>query len=167
MQPERARGAAMAAAMPMRSFTNSLPMALLRAREAVMRHFRPGLRAHGVTEQQWRVLRALAGHESLQITALATQTCLLVPSVSRILPELEARGLIVRRPVASDLRRSTLTLTSQGLKLIAAHAPESEQVYRRIEERFGAERLRELVRLLAELERAAEDAVMSGSGAQP
>ncbi len=47
--------------LPMRAFSSSLPMALLRAREAVMRRFRPGLRDHGVTEQQWRVLRALAG----------------------------------------------------------------------------------------------------------
>ena len=46
--------------LPMRTFSQSLPMALLRAREAVMRRFRPGLRCHGVTEQQWRVLRALA-----------------------------------------------------------------------------------------------------------
>ena len=40
----------------------SLPMALLRARELLMERFRPMLSAHGVTEQQWRVLRVL--HES-------------------------------------------------------------------------------------------------------
>src|SRR6266849_5130597 len=46
--------------VPMREFSRSLPMSLLRAREAVMRHFRPSLRDHGLTEQQWRILRALA-----------------------------------------------------------------------------------------------------------
>ena len=46
--------------VPMRDFSRSLPMSLLRAREAVMRHFRPSLRDHGLTEQQWRILRALA-----------------------------------------------------------------------------------------------------------
>jgi homoprotocatechuate degradation regulator HpaR len=130
-------------------------MALLRAREAVMRHFRPGLRAHDVTEQQWRVLRALAGHESLEVTELAARTCLLAPSVSRILPELAARGLITRRQVESDLRRSLVALTPEGLRLLAAHAPQSERVYRAIEERFGAERLRQLIQLLQELEQAA------------
>ena len=45
---------------PMREFSRSLPMSLLRAREAVMRQFRPSLREHGLTEQQWRILRALA-----------------------------------------------------------------------------------------------------------
>jgi homoprotocatechuate degradation regulator HpaR len=138
----------------MRSFSESLPMALLRAREAVMRHFRPELRNRGVTEQQWRVLRALAGQDALEITALAARTCLLAPSVSRILPDLEARGLIRRRPVESDLRRSTVSLEPAGLKLIAAHAPYSEETYNAIEERFGTERLRQLFELLRELEAA-------------
>ncbi|MFT5000920.1 MAG: hypothetical protein ACI875_001925, partial [Planctomycetota bacterium] len=35
----------------------SLPIMLLRAREAVMRRFRPMLRLHDLSEQQWRVLR--------------------------------------------------------------------------------------------------------------
>jgi hypothetical protein len=38
----------------MREFSRSLPMSLLRAREAVMRQFRPSLRDHGLTEQQSR-----------------------------------------------------------------------------------------------------------------
>ncbi|HTT01416.1 MAG TPA: homoprotocatechuate degradation operon regulator HpaR [Steroidobacteraceae bacterium] len=140
--------------VPMRAFASSLPMALLRAREAVMRCFRPGLRDHGVTEQQWRLLRALAGHESLEITELAAQTCLLPPSVSRILPDLEARGLIARRQVQADLRRSSIVLTPEGSRLIAAHAPRSEHVYGAIEQRFGAERLQQLIQLLHELETA-------------
>jgi homoprotocatechuate degradation regulator HpaR len=138
--------------LPMRAFADSLPMTLLRTREAVMRRFRPGLRAHGVTEQQWRILRALAGQTPLEVTALAARTCLLLPSVSRILPDLEARGLINRATVESDLRRSVVTLTAAGLKLIAAHAPQSEAIYRAIEQRFGAQRLDELFHLLRELE---------------
>src|SRR5579884_2550197 len=100
------RSATSAAQPALRPFANSLPMALLRAREAVMRAFRPGLREHGVTEQQWRVLRALAGLGPLEITDLAARTCLLPPSLSRILPELESRGLVTRRQVASDMRRA-------------------------------------------------------------
>jgi len=138
----------------MRPFADSLPMALLRAREAVMRRFRPGLRAHAVTEQQWRVLRALTGLGPLEITELAARTCLLPPSLSRILPVLESRGLVARRGVAADMRRTAISITAVGLELIAAHAPHSERIYRAIEERFGAERLRQLSRLLGELEAA-------------
>ena len=144
-------------ALPMRSFDESLPMALLRAREAVMRHFRPVLRNHGVTEQQWRILRALAGKPALEITELATVTCLLAPSISRILPDLEARGWIRRSPVETDLRRAVVSLEPEGLKLIAAHAPYSEDTYNDIEARFGSERLQQLFTLLRELETALAD----------
>jgi homoprotocatechuate degradation regulator HpaR len=135
----------------MRSFEESLPMALLRAREAVMGHFRPGLRNHGVTEQQWRVLRALAGKEPLEIAALAALTCLSAQSLSRILPDLDVRGLISRRSLESDQRRLLISLQPEGLKLISAHAPAAESAYHNIEARFGAEKMRELFALLREL----------------
>jgi homoprotocatechuate degradation regulator HpaR len=138
--------------IPMRGFSQSLPMALLRAREAVMRRFRPGLRDRGVTEQQWRILRALAHSGSLEVTALAEATFLLAPSLSRILPDLESRGLISRRQMDSDLRRAVVSLEPKGLKLIAAHAPDSEAAYDYIARSFGAERLDQLFTLLRELE---------------
>jgi len=146
--------------IPMRGFSQSLPMALLRAREAVMRRFRPALRDRGVTEQQWRILRALAHSGSLEVTALAEATFLLAPSLSRILPDLESRGLISRRQMDSDLRRAVVSLEPKGLKLIAVHAPDSEAVYDYIARSFGQERLDQLFTLLRELEEtlAAEDA---------
>src|SRR5712671_5685623 len=138
--------------IPMRGFSQSLPMALLRAREAVMRRFRPGLRSRGVTEQQWRILRALAHSGPLEVTVLAESTFLLAPSLSRILPELEARGFISRRQLDSDLRRAVVSLEPKGLKLIAAHAPDSEDTYETIARSFGQERLDQLFKLLRELE---------------
>src|SRR3954467_2426619 len=102
----KAGGKADARKVPMRDFSRSLPMALLRARESVMRHFRPSLRAHGLTEQQWRILRALSAHGDVEVAELAHTACLLGPSLSRILRDLEARRLIRRRPVNLDLRRS-------------------------------------------------------------
>lgn len=138
----------------MRPFSESLPMALLRAREAVMCLFRPGLRKRGVTEQQWRILRALAHRGPLEVTELAQATFLLAPSLSRILPDLEKRGLVSRRQVDTDLRRSVVSLEPKGLKLIAAHAPYSEEMYAEIAQRFGAERIEQLISLLQELEAA-------------
>lgn len=37
----------------------NLPQLLLQSREALMQRFRPMLNELGVTEQQWRILRAL------------------------------------------------------------------------------------------------------------
>jgi homoprotocatechuate degradation regulator HpaR len=142
--------------LPMRAFTKSLPMELLRAREAVMRQFRPALRDHGVTEQQWRILRALAHSGPLEVGALAEATCLLAPSLSRILPDMEARQLIVRRQAEEDLRRSVISLDRKGLRLISTHAPQSESVYSEITRRYGEARLTQLFALLRELEEVLE-----------
>ena len=86
--------------MGIRGFDRSLPMALMRAREAVMRHFRPSLAEHDLTEQQWRVLRALADADTaLSVGELAERTYLLGPSLSRMLTLLDDRGLIARSSV--------------------------------------------------------------------
>ncbi|MGH8300213.1 MAG: homoprotocatechuate degradation operon regulator HpaR, partial [Steroidobacteraceae bacterium] len=77
--------------------------------------------------------------------------------VSRILPDLEKRGLIVRGQVDTDLRRSVVSLEPMGLRLIAAHAPFSEEMYAKIARRFGAERTGELLTLLRELEASLEE----------
>ena len=129
-------------------------MELLRAREALMCRFRPGLRDIGVTEQQWRILRALA-KGNLEASELAEATCLLAPSISRILPDMEARQLISRRQPDSDLRRSVVSLERKGLRLIAMHAPFAEKIYNEITTRFGRDRLEQLFALLHELEDAA------------
>lgn len=137
---------------PMRPFEQSLPMALLRAREAAMRRFRPLLATHDLTEQQWRVLRALtATTEPVEPTVLADQTFLLAPSLSRILSNLESRSLIVRSVAAHDQRRSLIELSARGRALVKTVAPSSEAAYSGIEKQFGADRLRRLIDELHEL----------------
>src|SRR3954453_6471528 len=137
---------------PMRDFSRSLPMSLLRAREAVMRQFRPSLRNHGLTEQQWRILRALTAVETIEATELAFPAFLLGPSLSRILRDLEALHLIERRTAKKDLRRAVVSISAKGLKLIEAGAPSSETIYAPITKRYGARKLRELQAMLGALE---------------
>ena len=138
--------------MPMREFSRSLPMSLLRAREAVMRHFRPSLRHHGLTEQQWRILRALTAVETIEVTELARVAFLLGPSLSRILRDLETRRLIERRVAKSDLRRGVVSISPKGLRLMEAVAPSSEAIYAAITRRYGARKLAELQDMLHALE---------------
>ncbi|MBR0721566.1 homoprotocatechuate degradation operon regulator HpaR [Bradyrhizobium manausense] len=140
--------------VPMRDFSRSLPMSLLRAREAVMRQFRPNLREHGLTEQQWRILRALAAIEAAEVTELARTAFLLGPSLSRILRDLEARNLIERKTAKTDQRRSMVSISREGLKLMASVAPSSEAIYAEITQRFGARKLAELQEMLGELEQS-------------
>ena len=137
---------------PMREFSRSLPMSLLRAREAVMRQFRPSLRNHGLTEQQWRILRALTAVDEIEVTELARVAFLLGPSLSRILRDLEARALIERKAAETDARRAVVSISAKGLKLIEAVAPTSEAIYAEITRRYGARKLAELHEMLGVLE---------------
>jgi homoprotocatechuate degradation regulator HpaR len=151
--------------VPMRDFSLSLPMSLLRAREAVMRQFRPALRDHGLTEQQWRILRALASVETIEVTELAHVAFLLGPSLSRILRDLEARLLIERRAAQADLRRGVVSISAKGLKLIETVAPTSEAIYAAITRRYGARKLAELQGMLHALEASlAEMGARDGEG---
>jgi homoprotocatechuate degradation regulator HpaR len=127
-------------------------MALMRGREAVMRYFRPALRGHHVTEQQWRVLRALAYSGAIEVTELARLTLLLAPSLSRILRDLDKRGRIARRSVKSDLRRNVVSISSSGRQMIRRVAPRSAAAYEEIREPFGEKRLAILQKILGELE---------------
>jgi homoprotocatechuate degradation regulator HpaR len=138
--------------VPMREFSRSLPMSLLRAREAVMRHFRPSLRDHGLTEQQWRILRALTSIDAIEVTELARVAFLLGPSLSRILRDLEARQLIERKVVKADQRRVVISISARGLRLIEAVAPSSEAIYAAMTERYGARKLATLQAMLQALE---------------
>ena len=143
--------------VPMRDFSRSLPMSLLRAREAVMRQFRPALRQHGLTEQQWRILRALASIDAIEVTELARVAFLLGPSLSRILRDLDARHLIERRIAKTDLRRGVVSISAKGLKLIEAVAPSSEAIYAAMTKRYGARKLAQLQDMLHALEGSLSD----------
>lgn len=135
----------------MRDFKHSLPMELLKAREAAMARFRPMLRQHGLTEQQWRVIRALADYKKIDAGELAQRSFLLAPSLTRILRYLEREILIKRFSDSNDQRRSTFVLTAKGQRLFEEVAPHSESLYAELEQDFGDNKLEMLYELLAEL----------------
>jgi homoprotocatechuate degradation regulator HpaR len=130
----------------------SLPAILMRAREAVMARVRPVLRAHDMTEPQWRVLRTLASIEEVEVTQLAEMVFLLPSSLSRILKDLTDRELIQRRTSSSDLRKGLVSISDRGMDLIVAANPQTALVSTEIERLYGAQRLAKLITLLEELE---------------
>lgn len=138
----------------LRDFSQSLPMSLLRAREVVMEQFRPHLRQLNVTEQQWRILRALKMTDITNASRLAETICISMPSLSRILVGLQTRGLIHRTTDANDHRSNRISISAAGSDLIAEGAKRSEEIYRTISESFGNDRIVHLYALLDELSHA-------------
>lgn len=135
----------------LRDFDRSLPMALLKAREAVMREFIPTLRRHDLSAQQWRVLRALNESKARDASEVAKQCSILMPSLSRILRNLEDRKLIRRRSCPDDQRRQLISISARGRGLVDKIAPISEQRYDEISRRFGKKNLADLYGKLAQL----------------
>jgi homoprotocatechuate degradation regulator HpaR len=136
----------------LRSFHRSLPMALLRAREVVMNHFRRHLREHDVTEQQWRVLRALHTGGAMNASDVSSATLISMPSLSRILKTLSDRELLLRAVSDDDLRSIIISLSPQGVEFMSITTPESERIYLKITSQFGEQNLEALYALLESLE---------------
>jgi len=126
-------------------------MLLMRSREEVMRRIRPHLRSHGLTDQQWRILRALAGEDHVELLDLS-QLCLIQPpSLSRTVPVLMARGLVRRDEHPTDRRRALVSLTNDGRALFEEVSLGSAQICEQIGADIGAEDLDEVYRVLANL----------------
>ncbi|MEX2519202.1 MAG: homoprotocatechuate degradation operon regulator HpaR [Paracoccaceae bacterium] len=141
--------------LDLRGFEQSLPIALLRAREATMRRFKPHVDGHGLTIQQWRVVRALADAGPLDSKALSSRCVIMAPSLTRIFRALESKGLIREEPSA-DARRHVVGLTKAGRTLYNRMSKTSEAIYREIEEAFGAHRMAQLLTLLRDLRETAD-----------
>jgi len=139
-----------------RNTRRSLPMSLLRAREAVMLNFRPMLARHDVTEQQWRVLRVLGENSPLDATEVAERASILAPSLTRIIKALEDRSLITRGKFEDDGRRVQLAIAPAGMAMIEELAPERRAIYREIERKYGPEELEKLLDMLEALIKSQE-----------
>ena len=129
----------------------SLTLTLLQAREAAMGFFRPSLNQHGLTEQQWRVIRILSQHEELEINRLAELACILKPSMTGVLVRMEAAGMVERRKAEQDQRRVLVRLAEKGRACCSSMSQCMEANYQRLQAGFGEEKLQTLLTLLNEL----------------
>ena len=133
----------------------NLPRLLLEAREAVMLHTRPSLREHGLSDQQWRVLRVLGehAHESggVETGRVATEAFLLGPSLTGVLARMERDGLIERQRCPQDARRTVVRATALGLAKVQALSQTIEAHYSWMAEHLGSSQLTALYDLLDQL----------------
>ncbi len=126
-------------------------MLLLRGRESVMRYFRPSLKLHGLTEQQWRVIRVLNEHGEMETGRVAEESCILAPSLSGVLERMERDGLIVRHRLSTDQRKVYVDLTAHSKKLVRQISKSIEARYQQLEALLGQEDLLAVYGLLDKL----------------
>lgn len=129
----------------------NLPRLLLQARESVMAHTRPSLREHGLSDQQWRVLRVLGEHGMVETGRVAREAYILGPSLTGVLARMERDGLIQRARDPADQRRTVVEATAKGMKLVEKLSHAIEAHYEWMEKSLGKQKLAQLYGLLDEV----------------
>ena len=117
-----------------------------------MAHTRPSLREHGLSDQQWRVLRVLGEHADesagIETGRVAQEAYLLGPSLTGVLSRMERDGLIQRQRCPQDARRTVVRATQTGLDKVQALSQTIEAHYAWMEQELGKTRLQALYDLL-------------------
>ena len=117
----------------------NLPLLLLQAREHVISRFRPILNAHGITEQQWRIVRAILERGPMEPREIVTLCCISSPSLAGVLTRMEETGFVARERLSHDQRRVKVSLTAKSRALATRIAPKIEAAYADLEAKIGPE----------------------------
>lgn len=132
---------------PRVSYRN-LPQRFLKARECLMAHFRPILNHFGLTDQQWRILRALDEHGQLEPREICDLCQIHSASMAGMLARMDELALVQRSRVAGDQRRVVVRLAPKGDQLVTDMAPLIDLQYQLIEEAFGKDMVDDLFQSL-------------------
>lgn len=126
----------------------NLPLLLLQTRESVFARFRPLLNAVGLTEQQWRIIRALLDQGPLEPRQIADICCLASASLAGILARMDECGWVLRERFPKDQRRVLVRVSPQAQTIAAELAPQIQTVYTELESQLGPALFQDLYRTL-------------------
>jgi DNA-binding MarR family transcriptional regulator len=103
-----------------RSREQQATLCLLRTADAIKRGLAQVIEPHGITPQQYNVLRILrgAGADGLPTLTIGERMIEQTPGVTRLVDRLERKGLVVRTPCPKDRRRVFCRITPKGLALL-------------------------------------------------
>ena len=136
----------------------NLPLLLLQTRERVMARFRPLLNENGITEQQWRIVRALLQTGPLEPREIVVVCGISSPSLAGVLARMEEMGLVARARLDHDQRRVKVSLTARSRSLIRQMAPRIEESYQALEQQLGPDLVQQLYALLDRLNARLDEA---------
>ena len=137
-------------------FVSSYLLYLLAASsEAASHQFHARVRELGLRVPEWRVLACLYDQDGLMITQLARYSLMEQSRMTRIVDQMEKRGLVVRKSDEGDGRRVRVHLTEAGQKVssdVVEEAREHERTLLSALQEVDAERIKpSLERLLDSL----------------
>jgi homoprotocatechuate degradation regulator HpaR len=142
----------------------NLPLLLLQARGGLIARFRPVLKKTGLTEQQFRILRALDVYGTLEPRELCAICHISSPSLAGVLARMEAVDLVHRVRLKDDQRRQHISLTPRAEKMFSDVSTDLEAVYLQLEADLGPEFVQQVYAMLDRLLSVLDT---SGGGASP
>jgi DNA-binding MarR family transcriptional regulator len=115
------RSGAKKRARPVASVAGEAFVTLFSTADRVRTFFAAVLEPHGITGQQYNVLRILRGAEpeGLLTLTVAERMVERTPGITRMIDRLEAKGLVARERCTEDRRCVYCRITKQGLDLLA------------------------------------------------
>jgi DNA-binding MarR family transcriptional regulator len=107
---------------PFRSSAEEVVVSVLRTAAVVQRHLAQVVETHGVTIQQYNVLRILRGAGDAGLPTLAIRDRMVeeAAGITRLLDKLETAGHVVRERSTPDRRQVLCHITPSGERLITA-----------------------------------------------
>lgn len=133
-----------------RSEAQEATIAILRTAEVVRRHLTAVIEPHGITLQQFNVLRILRGTHPAPLPTLEIANRLIerTPGVTRLLDRLEEKGLVRRDRWREDRRLVHCSITPAGLALLEALDESADRADEAPMRELDAGEVSTLVRLL-------------------
>jgi len=123
---------------------------LLRTADALRRALFAVVEPHGITLQQYNVLRILrgAGEEGLPTLDVASRMIEASPGITRLLERLERKRLVRRVRCPEDHRRVLCYVTDEARRLLTRLDRPMSRAGDRLLGPLGESRIRDLIRLL-------------------
>jgi DNA-binding MarR family transcriptional regulator len=142
-----------------RSLEEEAMLNVLRTADRTQIAFVRLFRDHGITPQQYNVLRILKGaDEPLPCLEVAARMVTAVPAITGLVDRLEKAGLAERKRCAEDRRVIFVGLTPEGARLLRALEKPVDQLHRELLGHMTESELKTLIRLAAKAREAAERA---------
>jgi MarR family transcriptional regulator, organic hydroperoxide resistance regulator len=104
-----------------------LPYLLNRAGARIATSFGEEVRPLGATLQMWRVLAALREHDGRRMGDLSSTTSIEVSTLTRLVDNMEKKGLVIRRRDPQDARAIALHVSAAGRRLTQRILPIAER----------------------------------------
>ena len=107
---------------PFPSKSEEAAVTLLRTADVLRRVISTVIEPHGITSQQYNVLRILrgAGERGLPTLEIAERMIESTPGITRLIDRLETKKLVSRERCLTDRRQVFCRITASGLSLLSA-----------------------------------------------